>query len=258
MSRATNRSFPSSRVAVAVAVVIAAGAAAGIAAALATRGHTNVAPVYGVRVDRPVPNVPLLDERGRHVSLADFRGKIVVLSPVLTLCHEVCPLTTGAFMSMERTVRDAGLGGRVVFAEISVDPWRDSPARLRAFRRYTGIDLTLLTGTEQSLRRFWHFFGVAFFKTPEGRPPDVDWWTHEPQTFDVAHSDGVFFVDASGHLRIVVLGMPNVHGRLAARLRGLLSAQGMTNLMQPEAPWTVPQALDDLSSLAGRRISATG
>src|ERR1051326_1798830 len=135
MSRATG-SLLNSKVAVGASVVVVAPAA-GIAAALAARGHTKAAPIYGVRVDRAVPSVPLLDEHGRHVALADYRGKIVVLSPVLTLCHEVCPLTTGAFMSMERAVRRAGLAGRVVFAEISVDPWRDSPARLRAFSRLT-------------------------------------------------------------------------------------------------------------------------
>ena len=87
-----------------------------------------------------------------------------------------------------------------------------------------------------------------------GKPPDVDWWTQRPETFDVAHSDGLFFVDETGHLRIVVLGMPNVHGRLAARLRRLLSGEGIRNLDHPQVAWTVPQALDDLGALLGRLI----
>jgi cytochrome oxidase Cu insertion factor (SCO1/SenC/PrrC family) len=210
--------------------------------------------VTGTRLDRSVPDVPLLDERGRRVTLGDFRGKVVVLSPTLTLCHEVCPQTTGAFIAMRQAVERAGLGDRVVFAEVSVDPWRDTPARLRAFRRYTGVRLTLLTGTQPNLRRLWRFFGVGFFRTPQGQPPDVDWWTHRPEAFDVAHTDGVFFVDAHGHLRIVLLGMPNVRGRLAARLRGLLSDVGLRNLARPEAPWTVAQALGDVGALIGRRI----
>jgi hypothetical protein len=64
---------------------------------------------------------------------------------------------------------------------------------------------------------------------------DVDWWTHRPQRFDVAHSDGLFFVDPRGHLRIVVVGMPNVHGRVAARLRRLLNDQGVANLEHPRS-----------------------
>jgi len=237
-----------------VALLLVGAIAAAVAVAISAR-HAQTSPkITGTELNRPTPNVPLLNEDGQRVTLADFRGKVVVLSPVLTLCHEVCPLTTGAFISMERAVGKAGLGDRVVFAEISVDPWRDSPARLHAFTRYTGIDFTLLTGTQQNLRRFWRFFGVGYFKTPQGKPPDIDWWTHKPETFDVAHSDGLFFVDQRGHLRIVILGMPNVHGKLAARLRSLLSNKGLKNLARPEAPWTVSQALADLSFLLGRRI----
>jgi cytochrome oxidase Cu insertion factor (SCO1/SenC/PrrC family) len=237
-----------------IAVLIAA--VVGLLLAFTFRGSGEKPAVVGAQLDRQAPDVSLLSRDGRKVTLGDFRGKVVVLSPILTLCHEVCPITTGAFISMERAVRRAGLGDRVVFAEISVDPWRDSPARLRAFTRYTGVDVTLLTGTERNLRRFWRFFGVAFFKTPEPRPADVDWWTHKPLTFDVAHSDGVFFVDQHGRWRVAMVGMPNVHGRLAGRLRRLLGKQGLTNLAHPEAPWTVSQALQDLGYLLGRPIPA--
>jgi cytochrome oxidase Cu insertion factor (SCO1/SenC/PrrC family) len=242
------------KVTIAVGIVCAAALAGGLWAALADRHSAGATSTTGIRLDRALPNVPLLDEHGHAVTLGDYRGKVVVLSPTLTLCHEVCPLTTGAFTVMREAVRRAGLGDRVVFAEISVDPWRDSPARLRAFARYADVRFTVLTGTAPNLRRFWRLFGVGFFKTPQGTPPDVDWWTHRPETFDVAHTDGLFFVDGRGHLRIAVLGMPNVHGQLAAKLRGLLSDKGLANLRHPQAPWTIPQALDDLGSLLGRRI----
>ncbi len=35
---------------------------------------------------------------------------------------------------MSRAVAAAGLRDRVSFAEVSVDPWRDTPGRLRAFK----------------------------------------------------------------------------------------------------------------------------
>jgi cytochrome oxidase Cu insertion factor (SCO1/SenC/PrrC family) len=244
------------RVALPVGIALLVAAGVGLSLAFTFRGGRDKPAVVGADLDRQAPDVSLLTQDGRKVTLSAFRGKVVVLSPILTLCHEVCPITTGAFISMERAVRRAGVGDRVVFAEISVDPWRDSPARLRAFARYTGVDVTLLTGTERNLHRFWRFFGVDFFKTPEQRPADVDWWTHKPLTFDVAHSDGVFFVDPHGRWRVAMAGMPNVHGRLAARLRRLLSKQGLANLAHPEAPWTVSQALQDLGYVLGRAIPA--
>jgi protein SCO1/2 len=248
------RRVTTSKWATPLAFALAAAVAAGIAGALLMRPGGATSTITGIKLDRPVPSIPLLDAQGHQLTLAAFRGKVVVVSPTLTLCHEVCPLTTGAFISMQQAAREGGVGGRVVFAEISVDPWRDSPARLRAFKRYTGIRLTLLTGIQQNLRRFWHFFGVGYFKTPQGKPPDIDWWTHRPETFDVAHSDGLFFIDQHQHLRIAILGMPNLRGRLAARLRRLLSSKGLRNLTHPDVAWTLPQALADLSVLLGRPL----
>ncbi|HWF26419.1 MAG TPA: SCO family protein, partial [Solirubrobacteraceae bacterium] len=49
---------------------------------------------------RPVPDVQLIDVRGRRFSLAAWRGKWVVLAPSMTLCAEVCPMTTGALMQL--------------------------------------------------------------------------------------------------------------------------------------------------------------
>ena len=207
-------------------------------------GHSQP-PLTGVAVDRPLPAVQLLDEHGHAKSLRAFRGTVVVLAPTLTLCHEVCPITSGALAQIQYDARRAGVGDRVTVLEVSVDPWRDTPARLRAYRRETGVRFRLLTGTHSQLARFWRAFGVGFFPTGHGR------------TFDVAHTDGVFFVDERGHERIAVIGMPNTHGKLDPRLRRLLEGEGLRNLAHAQAAWTVEQALADLGRLLGRRIPAT-
>jgi cytochrome oxidase Cu insertion factor (SCO1/SenC/PrrC family) len=72
------------------------------------------------------------------MSLASFRGKYVVLSSFLTLGQEECPLTTGIFQPLQASVRTAGLAGKVAFVEVTVDPGRDAPARLRAYRTRSG------------------------------------------------------------------------------------------------------------------------
>ena len=50
-----------------------------------------------------------------------------MLADFLTLCQETCPLTTGNLLVMDRAVIAAGLGHRVRFAELTVDPGRDTP-----------------------------------------------------------------------------------------------------------------------------------
>src|SRR5437763_2514773 len=164
----------------------------------------------GTALSQPlkVPAVQLIDEQGRPFSFSQWRGKWVVLAPSLTLCHEVCPMTTGTLTQLTNEIQRAGLGGQVVVAEATVDPWRDSPARLRAYRKLTGANFTLLTGTQAQVHQLWKFFGVFYARAPEDNPPDVDWLTHKRQTFDVAHTDGLFFTDPAAQERIAEEGKP--------------------------------------------------
>jgi cytochrome oxidase Cu insertion factor (SCO1/SenC/PrrC family) len=232
----------------------AAVAVVAIGTAFALAGRSAQALLAGEAVDRTVPALPLENEHGAQTSLAAFRGRVVVLAPFLTLCHEVCPLTTGAFQAMQRDVDRAGLAGKVVFAEASVDPWRDSPPRLRAFAGMTRTHFPLLTGTASQLARFWRFFGVAYWRTREGTPPDTDWLTGKPLRFDVNHTDGLFLIDAQGHERIIDVGMPDTGAHLPLALSKLLNAEGRGDLTHPQAGWTVQEALDDLGRLLGQRI----
>src|SRR5437764_6253756 len=204
---------------------------------------------------RKVPAVQLIDEQGRPFSFSQWRGKWVVLAPSLTLCHEVCPMTTGALTQLTDEVRQAGLSSQVVVAEATVDPWRDSPARVRAYRRLSGANFAMLTGTRDEIRRLWSFFGVYYQRVPQGNRPDVDWLTHKPETFDVQHTDGIFFIDPAGQERIAEQGMPAV-SVLSPTLQSLLNDQGRQNLAHPQTPWTAPEALDDLYYLMNRNVPA--
>jgi cytochrome oxidase Cu insertion factor (SCO1/SenC/PrrC family)/thiol-disulfide isomerase/thioredoxin len=206
---------------------------------------------------RHTPPLALIDERGRATTLSALRGRWVVLVPAMTLCHEVCPMTTGVLMQITDAVRRAGLARRVAVVEVTVDPWRDTPARLRAYRRLTGADFTMLTGTQAEIRRLWRFFGVYYKRVPQGNPPDVDWLTHRPETFDVAHTDGVFLLDPGGQERIADEGTPDTGGHLSPTLRALLNAEGRHNLAHPQLPWNAGEILDDLYWLMGRSIPAS-
>jgi cytochrome oxidase Cu insertion factor (SCO1/SenC/PrrC family) len=200
---------------------------------------------------RRVPAVRLQSASGRWLSLRSLHGKVVVLAPSMTLCHEVCPLTTQAFITMRRRVDAAGLASRVAFVDATVDPWRDSPARLRAYARLTGADFLQLTGPLRRIRRFWNWFGIGFRKVPQGNPPDVDWWTHKAETFDVEHTDGLFLIDAEGYERTFFPGMADLHGRIEPALRKLLSRTGLGNLDHPGEAWTEPEVIADVGRLLG-------
>ncbi|HEV2369468.1 MAG TPA: SCO family protein [Acidimicrobiales bacterium] len=218
----------------------------------------------GNAVDLAVPasiaGFPLLDGQGATTSLSALRGKVVVLAPLLTSCQEECPLTTGAFLAIQRDLSAAGLSDKVTLAELSVDPNRDTPARLAAYAAYTGANWRLLTSTAQIVESFWHHFGVYFEKTPEGIPAGIDWQTGKPYTYDVSHSNGFLVFDPAGHLRFLTVELPDLHGNLGPRLRRLLNDQGLENLDHPDPnqSWTIPQALQAIGWVLGRSIPASG
>ena len=213
----------------------------------------------GLVLDRPTPqHVPFVDQRGRPVSLASRRGKVVVLAPFLSLCQDECPLVTGAFLALQRDVRAAGLGGRVAFVEATVDPGRDTTARLAAYEREFGAHWDLWTGSPAAVSAFWRAFGVTYQKVPESQPPTLDWWTGQPLTYDVVHTDGYILIGPSGRERFVDASAPNVPG-LSPKLRSLLDQGGREGLAHPGQPdWTVASALASISWELGSNVPASG
>jgi cytochrome oxidase Cu insertion factor (SCO1/SenC/PrrC family)/thiol-disulfide isomerase/thioredoxin len=249
--------------AVGVAILFAA------VSVLAAIRHSSPSPSRGASVPAPlaagtalssprrVPAMHLVSETGKPFSLASWRGKWVIFAPSMTLCHEVCPMTTGVLEEVQQRLRRAGIDHRVVIATATVDPWRDSPARLRAYRRLAGIDFEQLTGSKAQIQRLWKFFGVEYHRVPQGNPPDVDWLTHKPETFDVQHTDALFFLDPGGQERIADNGMPQITGHLAPALARLLNDQGRHNLADPQFAWTATDVVDDLYYLMNRNIPAS-
>jgi len=211
---------------------------------------------------RPVPdgiaNLPLTTDAGQPTSLAALHGQVVVLADFLTLCQETCPLTTGNLLVMDRAVTAAGLGRRVRFVELTVDPNRDTPWRLRAYRRLVGApaNLLLLTGSPAVIGQIWRYFGIWYQQVAEDDPPGTDWLTGKPLTYDVTHEDALIYLDAKGQERFLVVGSPNAAGApIPAALRRFLSAQGQTDLNHPDAStWTAAEALSPIAWLTGQAI----
>jgi protein SCO1/2 len=165
----------------------------------------------GALVSGAVPDVRLADEAGRRVSMTDFRGRYLVLAPSMTVCQTTCRRTTAVLRDIDAALRrDIALHGRVAVATATVDPWRDSPGRLRAYRHRAGIRFTTLTGTRAQLRRLWRFFGVYYARAPPHTPPERDWMTGRPEKFRVEHTEALFIIDPRGRWRARLPGSDEV------------------------------------------------
>ncbi len=201
-------------------------------------------------MDRAVPasllDAPFTDQEGRPVTLHQFAGKAIFLVPFLTSCQEECPVTTGALLALERELSAQHLTSKAAIVEVTVDPGRDTPERMAAYAKLTGVTWPLLTASPTTLAELWHYFGIYYQVVPEGSPPGIDWQTGKPYTYDVNHSDGFILLNSALHERFVAAGM--VRGAtVPSSLRRLLDAQGVYDLKHPGGgSWTVDQAFNSI------------
>lgn len=221
----------------------------------------------GTRTDIPLPpslaSLPLVDSGGHRRTLGSFAGKLVVLSDGMTLCQETCPLDTASVVATARAVDKAGMASKVEFVTVTVDPVRDHPAQLAAYRglfKPVPHNWVTLTGRPSDVARLWRTLGVYTQKVKEGRGAATkNWRTGAPLTYDVDHSDEVFFFGGDQHERFVLEGPPHVNSRAAVpkTIYRFMDQQGRHNLEHPKSSaWTVPQALQVICWMAHRRIPA--
>lgn len=84
------------------------------------------------------PALSFVDESGRRRSLAEFRGRPLVISPIYTSCFGVCPTTTIELRKVAE-IATAALGPesfRVL--TIGFDTRNDTPERMRSFAAARG------------------------------------------------------------------------------------------------------------------------
>jgi len=234
-----------------------------------TVAHTGIpAPgsSVGTVMDNALPatiaDLPLVDQDGSSTSLSAFAGKTLMISDTMTLCQETCPLDTEDLVQTARTLDADGFGANVEFLTITIDPARDTPAQLAAYRDlYTPVpsNWQALTGSASAISALWRYFGVYVRRVPEGTPASVNWRTGQKLTYDLNHSDEIFFIDEKGTERYLLEGMGHIAPGTSVPQTMLkyLDAAGLANLKAPASDgWTVPQGLGVLAWLLQRPIPA--
>lgn len=216
----------------------------------------------GTAVDQVLPasitGARLTDSTGRTHTLASLKGKVIVLQDSMTLCQETCPMDTEALVDTARKADAAGLTSKVVFLTVTVDPQRDTVPQLAAYRKlYAGPSNWLtLTGSPSAINALWDKLGVFRKKVPSDTPAPHNWRTGAVLTYDIQHSDDLFFFDAKGHERFVVEGMPvATKAGIPKKIYTFLSSEGRKNL-HGSGDWTTQQALSVVAWLTDHKIAS--
>ncbi|MFM2404991.1 MAG: hypothetical protein RL223_2871 [Pseudomonadota bacterium] len=132
----------------------------------------------------------LSDGDGRRRSLAEFKGKVVVVFFGFTQCPDVCPTTMGELAEVKRAL--GADGARVQGIFVSVDPARDTPEVLKAYVANFGPDMLGLRGTPEETLAAAKHFKVYFNKVP-GKTDT---------SYTVDHTAGSYVFDTQGKVRL--------------------------------------------------------
>ncbi|WP_179662938.1 SCO family protein [Nocardioides panaciterrulae] len=244
-------------------MLLAAILVLGLASCSAKEGAPAAAagamPDAGTSLDAPVPasvlTAPLTDSRGRPTTLDAFRGKVLVLTDVMTLCQESCPIVTASMVTAARRLEASLRGDRVQFLSLTVDPGRDDVRHLRAYERQFGAlpNWTLLTGSRRVVDGLWDTLGVWRHRTPIERPFPRDWVTGVPLTTDIAHTDELIFIDGDQRFRYEMDGYGNVPASaIPGRIYRFMDRLGHRNVSATDpGAWTPDQVTEVVDWLLG-------
>jgi protein SCO1 len=146
---------------------------------------------------RPTPMWPAADftltaQDGKEFWLSRERGKVVALWFGYTFCPDVCPTTLAELIQARARLGKDGTRLRIVL--VTVDPERDTPARLREYASGFDGGFTALTGPADELARVRKAYGVVAEKR-------VVAGTSAAYLID--HSAFVYVVDPAGQLRVM-------------------------------------------------------
>lgn len=155
------------------------------------------------RVDTPFKNTDITglnyakdfalpDHTGEMRTLADFKGKAVVVFFGFTQCPDVCPTTMAEMASVMKEL--GPLADKVQVLFVSLDPERDTSQRLSQYvpafdPRFIGL-VGDMAATEKVAKEFKLFYQKAPGKTPG--------------SYSVDHTAGSYIFDPQGRIRLFV------------------------------------------------------
>jgi protein SCO1 len=138
----------------------------------------------------PAPEFALDGSDGNALSLARYRGKVVLLAFGFTNCAEVCPVTLATLALARKGLGTSAAEVQLVY--VTVDPERDTPERMKTHLRNFDPSFVGATGQPEVLAGVRKNYGIVANRVASGGGYAVD------------HSSSVYLIDREGQLRAMM------------------------------------------------------
>jgi len=148
------------------------------------------------------------NQDGTTLSLADLRGKKIVLVMAYTSCEHACPLLIEDMKKIESKIEKPD---DWLFAFFSFDSERDTPAKLKSYAEKRKLKLgrwELFNGDKKAVSELAAALGVRYEKDEDG---------------DFDHSNIISLVDPDGVVRFQQTGLNQDPGEFLTKAKALMT-----------------------------------
>lgn len=132
----------------------------------------------------------LPDPAGQTRSLADFKGKVVMVFFGFTQCPDFCPTTLSEMVQIKQKLGAQGDKLQAIF--VTLDPERDTPEMLQTYMGNFDPSFIALIPAVEDLPALAKEFKI-YYKKVEGA---------KPANYTLDHSAGTYIYDTEGRLRL--------------------------------------------------------
>ncbi|MDH5485419.1 MAG: SCO family protein [Gammaproteobacteria bacterium] len=133
--------------------------------------HKSALQASQAAIDQTLSDFRFTNENGISVSMAELRGKPLIISMVYTSCYKICPMTIRHLAKVVNKARDVMGADSFSVAIIGFDTQYDNPQAMKHFAKQQGIEndnWQILSADPDTITQLSKELGFAFYTSPNG------------------------------------------------------------------------------------------
>lgn len=167
----------------------------------------------------------LVDDDGKRKTDKDYLGEYVLLYFGFTYCPDICPTELAKMMAVLETIKKTGSLPSIRPVFITIDPERDTAARLKEYKKNYTPEMHWLTGSvekiDEAAKAYRCYYSIP---TPEERQGDDDYLVDHSIFFYLVNKEGDFLEFFGKNLTA-----PEVSHKMVGALKKDMARQATAN-----------------------------